>query len=655
MRRMAVLTLTVGLAGSGWLRADTLHVTADAQTSSIQSGTKYGSFPTMTVRQGPAGPVNTSYAGFDLSALPTDPDVRKAILRLWVLAAFAPGTVEVLPIVEPWQESTITGASSPALGAPVASISLATSDALHFVNVDITGLVQDWASGAVDNHGLALRGTDGGAVNVVFDTKESILHSHAPELEVALGGVGEQGPPGPEGQPGPPGPQGEVGPQGPPGPAGPQGPQGDPGPQGQQGLQGPPGPQGPPGAQGPQGEPGPQGPPGTLPAVSCPAGQALQAIDASGTPVCVALTGAPPAPVITTLDAYEAYTAVTVGADGVGLISYSGVGGEDLKVAHCNNAACTTALISVLGTGLPRDIAITTGGDGLGLIAYADRQDPRALKVAHCSNPACTSATITTLDTYDVASAYPSITTGVDGRGLISYVVGPEGTRLKVAHCNDAACTSAALSTVYDDDATPLNATSITIGADGLGLVAFSAATPDHSVLKVAHCADLTCTSAATSTLPGVAVLQTSITTGTDGLGLISFFDLLVSGAEFPKPKAAHCNDAACTSATISTVGSAVNPGLSPQTSVTIGADGVGLIAYTGGEDYPNSDLRVAHCTSNLCTAATTAILDSGPLVGMEPSVRVGADGLPLIAYGSVSGGNRMLKVIHCANAGCTP
>jgi hypothetical protein len=253
MKRIALLTLALGLTGATWLTADTMHVAADAQTSSTQAGTKFGLLPAMTVRQGPSGTIYNSYARFDLSALPTDPGVRKAILRLWVLAAVAPGTIEVMPILEPWQEATITTGISPAVGPPVASFPISTSDTLHFVDVDITQLVQDWANGAVDNYGVALRGAAPGAVNAIFDTKEALLTSHAPELEVALGGVGEQGPPGPQGSPGPPGPPGPPGSQGPPGP------QGSPGPAGPASPPGAPGSGGlPPGAavMGPPGDPG---------------------------------------------------------------------------------------------------------------------------------------------------------------------------------------------------------------------------------------------------------------------------------------------------------------------------------------------------------------------------------------------------------------
>lgn len=115
MKRIGVLTLALGLAAVPGVRADTLNVAGDAQTSSAQPAFKFGLLPAVSVRQAAGGPVLTSYAQFDLSALPSDPKVEKAILRLWVLAVLTPGTIEVVPVIGPWQEATITAGTGPEL------------------------------------------------------------------------------------------------------------------------------------------------------------------------------------------------------------------------------------------------------------------------------------------------------------------------------------------------------------------------------------------------------------------------------------------------------------------------------------------------------------------------------------------------------------
>jgi hypothetical protein len=78
------------------------------------------------------------------------------------------------------------------------------------------------------------------------------------------------------------------------------------------------------------------------------------------------------------------------------------------------------------------------------------------------------------------------------------------------------------------------------------------------------------------------------------------------------------------------------------DTSVTIGADGLGLISY---HDATNGNLKVAHCSNRACTSATLTTLDSIGNVGQDTAVTIGADGLALISYHDVTNGN--LKVAH--------
>ncbi|MBT5476818.1 MAG: hypothetical protein HOK43_08170, partial [Chloroflexi bacterium] len=145
---------------------------------------------------------------------------------------------------------------------------------------------------------------------------------------------------------------------------------------------------------------------------------------------------------------------------------------------------------------------------------------------------------------------------------------------------------------------------------------------------------------------------ETSITIGADGLGLISYRDQTNKNL-----KVAHCDNAACTSATISTLDSDGSVGT--DTSITIGADGLGLISYY---DFTNTALKVAHCSNTMCTLATTSTIDSDRISfsgwGYNTSITIGADGLPLISYIQlkeigVADGN--LKVAHCDNAFCSP
>jgi Collagen triple helix repeat (20 copies) len=408
-----------------------------------------------------------------------------------------------------------------------------------------------------------------------------------------------------------------------------RGPQGLPGPTGPAGLGGPPGLKGEIGAAGAPGQPGAQGPWGPTGIAidrSAPAGTALATLDSPG-------------------DVGNS-TAATVGADGLGLISYYDRTTGALKVAHCNNTACATAVKTTLDSvgnfsaaALGTSVAI--GTDGLALIGYFD-QTNFGLKVAHCMNTACTSAGTSLVDPGPQSVGYfSSATIGADGLGLISYVSATTGN-LKVAHCDNTACTSAVLSTLVNTgDA--FGQTSVAIGTDGLGLISyFDSVTFD---LKVAHCNNTACTSAVTSPLDstGSVGFYNSTTTGADGLGLISYYDQTNGHL-----KVAHCNDVACMSALLNTLD---NGPTGTHTSATVGVDGLGLISYSDGTD---NDLKVAHCNNTLCTGASTNLLDTGPdTVGFSTSVTIGTDGLGLISYYDDTNGD--LKVAHCSNTFCVP
>jgi hypothetical protein len=353
---------------------------------------------------------------------------------------------------------------------------------------------------------------------------------------------------------------------------------------------------------------------------------------------------------ITTLDSngiVGLYTSIVIGADGLGLISYYDYTNSDLKVAHCNDTACSSATTTIIDSNnsVGRFTAITIGADGLGLIAYS-YEDDLDLKVAHCNNIACSSATTTIIDSDGYIDGFKSITIGADGLGLISYF-DVMFFRLKVAHCTDTVCSSA--STKQLDPASNVGEyTSITIGADGLPLISYYDSS-NHN-LKAAHCIDIACSGS-----PDMSFLDsgeydvgqyTSITTGSDGLGLISYYDAY--GADL---KVAHCNNMACSSATITTRYAIGNSGYT--SAITIGRDGLGLISFYNLND---GDLKVIHCNNADCSiapGATTLDSDDDDDVGMYSSITIGADGLPLISYYDVTNGD--LKVAHCSNPLCIP
>ncbi|HEV8611455.1 MAG TPA: hypothetical protein VGS98_15480 [Thermoanaerobaculia bacterium] len=334
------------------------------------------------------------------------------------------------------------------------------------------------------------------------------------------------------------------------------------------------------------------------------------------------------------------YTSVTIGADGLGLVSYWDVTNFDLNVAHCSNVNCTSATTTPLDTtgNVGQYTSVTIGADGLGLISYYDNTNLN-LKVAHCSNVNCTAATITPLDTTGSVGQSTSVTIGADGLGLISYY-DETNQDVKVAHCSNVNCTSATTTPI---DTTAGFDTAITIGADGLGLISYIDLISAH--LKVAHCSNTNCSAATITPIDTTdnVGFDSSVTIGADGLGLISYHD-----GTNDDLKVAHCSNVNCTAATITPLDTTGSVG--QYTSVTIGADSLGLISYY---DSPTGDLKVAHCSNVTCTAATLTSLPTAEQDGFHTSVTIGADGLGLISNYDVSNGN--LQVAHCSNTLCTP
>lgn len=346
------------------------------------------------------------------------------------------------------------------------------------------------------------------------------------------------------------------------------------------------------------------------------------------------------------------YTSIAIGADGLPIVSYRDQTNNDLKVAHCGNAACSvdTALSTVDGAG-GQYTSITIGADGLPVISYLDLNG--VMKVAHCGNFACSAGnTVSVVDSSPVSGLYTSIAIGTDGFPVISYRSRVDDG-LRVAHCGAVDCSAANTITTVDSGDVGRN-TSITIGADGLPIISYL----DHgnSDLKVAHCGSTACSagnSINTVASDGDVGAMTSIAIGVDGLPVISYFD--GTNADL---KVAYCGNASCSAVTsLVTVDSAGSVG--QYTSIAIGTDGLPIISYYA---LTNADLKVVHCGNVSCdTAGSGAInavttLDDTGSVGEYTSIAVGADGLPIISYWDIANvGNDDLKVVHCGGPSCDP
>jgi hypothetical protein len=322
-------------------------------------------------------------------------------------------------------------------------------------------------------------------------------------------------------------------------------------------------------------------------------------------------------------------SSITLGADGLPVISYFDGSNSDLKVAHCGNGACTAGnTVTAVVTGVPPVgpfSSMTMGADGLPVISYQDGSD-RDLKVAKCGNASCTAGnTLTVVDSVGLVGYEPSITIGADGLPVISHRDATNGD-LRVAKCGNAACTAGNTLSVVDSAGSVGQNSSVTIGAEGLPVISYRDDTNDD--LKVAHCGDAACSAGNTLTVvdsAGDVGYDTSIALGTDGLPVISYLDYTNRDL-----KVVHCGSVSCGAGnTLTVVDSAGDVGY--FTSIALLPDGLPLISY-----YTNSggDLKVAHCGNTSCSASNTfTTVDSGSDAGYFTSLTLGTDGRPVISY----------------------
>jgi hypothetical protein len=186
------------------------------------------------------------------------------------------------------------------------------------------------------------------------------------------------------------------------------------------------------------------------------------------------------------------FSSIALGTDGLPVIGYWDQEANRVKVAKCANAACSSGTsLSVVDSGVGDSVSLALGADGLPVLAYRDNVVNTALKVAKCVNAACTgSSTLTIVDNAADVGYLTSIAIGADGLPVISYFDNTNKD-IKVAKCNNAACTGTSTISLVDSAGEVGWFTSMTIGADGLPVIAYHDMTQGD--LKVLKCSSSTC------------------------------------------------------------------------------------------------------------------------------------------------------------------
>lgn len=299
-------------------------------------------------------------------------------------------------------------------------------------------------------------------------------------------------------------------------------------------------------------------------------------------------------------DSVGRYTSIAIGADGFAVIAHFNLTAAALRVTHCLNVTCTAAtslnVDDPIGLSVGEYAAMTIGADGLPLISHRDATNS-ALRATHCGNAACSSGTVsTTIDNpANAVGTDTSIALGVDGRAVISHQDGTAGA-LRITHCANVACTAADSSTNVDNPANVVGShSSVAIGTDGFPVISHRDATIGG--LRLTHCGNATCTAGVTSlTLdnpPGDAGYASSLAIGADGLAIVSHLDNSTHTL-----RVAHCGNAACTGRITAAAFDDPTASVSGGTGLVLPPDGLPLIAF---QNSTTSTLRVARCGTRTC------------------------------------------------------
>ena len=257
-------------------------------------------------------------------------------------------------------------------------------------------------------------------------------------------------------------------------------------------------------------------------------------------------------------------------------------------------------------------------------------------------------ATIEILDSASGSMYWPSLAIAPNGNPGVSYRH-PDG--LKFAACTDSTCASASL-VVLDSGAGGNGGTSLVYNNQGYPLVAYHHL--PETGLKVA-----TCTSACSH--PQVTYwIDIGLQTSTGGYPAVA---LKSDGTPFVGHVYASAGDIRLANCLQSDC-SWFSNGNNSNGVGTVDYDGNGAVAVANTVYGPlvvywqtyYKRLRAAQCTSigpNGCTAWNFSDLDSDISNNPYPSIALGNNGRPVIAYYDVSSGS--LNVVTCSSYNCSP
>jgi hypothetical protein len=329
-------------------------------------------------------------------------------------------------------------------------------------------------------------------------------------------------------------------------------------------------------------------------------------------------------------------------------VSYYDATQKRLKTLYCSEATCSSPQY----TGGP-----DLGGDDVGqydslvldshsypVVSYWDKIN-RDLKVLHCNDPQCDSAvngeeSIASPDTTGDVGATSSLALDGSGNPVVSYY-DVTNHDLKVLHCGNANCTAGNSITSPDTTGDVGWSTSMALDSSGNPVVAYCDST--NVDLKVMHCNDANCAGGGESiTSPDTSACGgNSLVLDSSGYPVVSYAGL----------KVLHCNDPNCAGGDESIT--TPDAGTYSETSLALDGSGYPVVSYT--DSTIGWRLKVMHCNDVNCAGGNESIVypDPAPITCRYSSLALDSSGYPVVSYYDIEGSRQNLKLLHCDDANC--
>jgi len=222
------------------------------------------------------------------------------------------------------------------------------------------------------------------------------------------------------------------------------------------------------------------------------------------------------------------YTSVVLNSSGNPVIAYYDSSSGGLQIVVCGDTTCSSGnTINTVdgnpGVGIYATLKLNSSGNPI--ISYYD-QTQQDLKVALCNDAVCSSPTLTAVDSTGDTGRNAVMVLNSGGNPVISYY-DVTNTDLKLAVCGDPACSSGNTLSTVDSTGSVGQYTSLALNSSGNPVIAYYDVTNGN--LKVVVCGDATCSSSNSLTTPdsaGDVGRFTSAKLRADGRLFVSYYDV---------------------------------------------------------------------------------------------------------------------------------